>query len=131
MLLKFLGLILDSIRMIVSLTQKKTQKVLKLCKKVIKKKSLTIRALAGLIGNIVATLPAAQYGRLHYRKLEMFKTQSLKDNCGNWDALCSPTREEKCEIQWWIDNIESVFNPIIIPPIPVELKVLRIVGIHK
>ncbi len=110
--IEFLGLILDSIRMIVMLTAKKTEKVKNLCLKFISKTRVTIRDLAKLIGNIVATLPAAQFGKMHYRNLEVCKILALKQNAGNYDAKCTLGRPQHEEIQWWIDNIEDIYNPI-------------------
>ncbi len=122
-IIEFLGLLLDSIRMIVMLTQRKTVKVRDLCLSMVNQKFMSIRDLSKLIGNIVACLPVAQYGRLHYRHLERFKIKSLKESGGNWDAICSPTKLERSEIQWWIDNIDDIFSPIIILPVDYTIQI--------
>ncbi len=116
-IIEFLGLILDSIRMQVRLTQKKTDKILALLQKYINWKFMTIRELCKIIGNIIAALPAAQYGKMHYRHLERFKIKALKQNQGNFDAYCRLTALEKTEMQWWIDNISDVYNPIQLSPV--------------
>ncbi len=106
--IEFLGLILDSIRMIVMLTQRKTIKVRNLCLSMINQKFMSARDLSKSIGNLIACLPAAQYGQLHYRHLGRFKIKSLKESGGNWDVICSPTKLERSEFQWWIDNIDHM-----------------------
>ena len=115
--IEFLGLILDSIKMMVFLTTKKTNKILQLCIETIARKHLTIRELAKLIGNLVAALPAAQYGQMHYRTLERLEIQALKVSHGNWDAICTLEPKHKLEIQWWIDNVQSLYKPILLPPV--------------
>ncbi len=77
---------------------------------------MSIRDLSKLIGNPIACL-LVLYGQLHYRHLERFKIRSLKESSGNWDAICSHAPLERSKISWWIENIEDIFNPIIIPPV--------------
>ncbi len=120
--IEFLGLILDSIQMLVFLTVKKTEKIKRLCVYMLNTKSPTIRQLSRLIGNFVAALPAAQYGRMHYRHLERFKDNALKQNGWDWDAKCTPTMKEKQEIQWWLENVDNISKPILDPPIQVYLQ---------
>ena len=110
--IEFLGLILDSIMMMIFLTQKKTEKIIRLCEKYITKTRIKIRDLAKLIGNLVAALPAAQYGKMHYRTLEVCKINALKENAFNWDAKCTIGYQEHAEMQWWLDNVSDIRNPI-------------------
>ena len=115
--IEFLGLILDSIKMMVFLTQKKSRKIKKLCKSLIGKTVVSIRDLAGVIGNVVAALPAAQYGQMHYRHMERCKIQALQLNGWDWDGPCTLGKLEKSEMQWWIDNVDDIYKPILQGPI--------------
>ena len=52
------------------------------------------------------------FGPLHYRWLEMDKTQALRDNKGKFD---NPTRISSAactDLNWWIDNIQTAYNPL-------------------
>ena len=59
--------------MTMTLTNEKKQKNLNLCTAVRLAHSLTIRELAKLTGNLVASLEAVPYGRMFYRKVERDK----------------------------------------------------------
>ncbi len=61
--IEFLGFVLDSILMQVSLTPHKTTRVIQMCVQAIERKSITIRELAQLIGKIVSCFPATPRGR--------------------------------------------------------------------
>ena len=52
----FLGVIIDSLHMTITLTNEKKQKILKLCTAARLAHTLTIRELAKLIGNLVASI---------------------------------------------------------------------------
>ena len=84
--LEFLGFILNSISMQVTLTPKKITHIVNECQHVLSKTSLTIRELASLIGSLVATFPGVQFGPLHYRTLEHDKNHALRRASYNFDA---------------------------------------------
>ena len=72
----------------------------------------TIRELAHVIGLLVSSFPGVQFGRLHYRHLELDKVEALKISKGNYDAQARLSQETYTELKWWIDNIMSAFCPI-------------------
>ena len=55
--------------------------------------TITVRDLAQVIGTLVASFPAVEYGRLFYRQLEILKTQTLR-NAFNYDKFYSRKRPE-------------------------------------
>lgn len=59
--LEFLGFILDSKEMSVTLTEHKVQKIVSICSEFLKVYKRKIRELSVLIGNIVASLPAVPH----------------------------------------------------------------------
>ena len=65
----------------------------------------TIRELAKLIGNLVASMEAVPYGRLFYRQLEREKIKSLQQNKGNFEAKIALSDLSKKELTWWENNI--------------------------
>lgn len=84
--LEFLGFILDSKEMSVTLTEHKVQKIVSICSEFLKVYKRKIRELSVLIGNIVASLPAVPHGQLFYRQLENEKISMLKESTGKFDA---------------------------------------------
>ena len=101
----FLGVIIDSLHMTITLTNEKKQKILKLCTAARLAHTLTIRELAKLIGNLVASMEAVPYGRLFYRQLEREKIKSLQQNKGNFEAKITLSDLSKKELTWWENNI--------------------------
>ena len=88
-----------------------------LCESAIKQNSLTIKSLAELIGTIVSSFPAVQYGQLFYRSLELAKCEALRYNKGDYGATMTLNNECRHDLQWWIDNFESTYK-LICQPFP-------------
>ena len=118
----FLGFIIDSETMTVTLTLEKKEKLVILINKVLSKEMVKIRDVASLVGKFVSSAPASLYGPLHYRTVERDKNQALKRARGNYEANMSISDEAKHEICWWKDNIESMSAPIQWPPITQEVS---------
>ena len=68
--LEFLGFSLNSILMIVTLKDKKADKILQLCQKFSNPgRQFTIREVASFIGTLVSSFPRVEFGPLHYRHI--------------------------------------------------------------
>lgn len=98
--LEHLGFIIDSVKMNVSLSVEKRNNILTLIKSVMGVPHMKIRSLAQLIGTLVASFPAVEYGKLFYRELESLKIQALQIH-HDFESLVS--LNEKCflELEWW------------------------------
>ena len=105
----FLGFIIDTVNMTVSLTLVKKEKIKKMALGLIHGNNITIRMISSFIGNVTASFEAVPYGRLHYRYLEHCKTKALEANKYNFEAKCQLTEEAFSEINWWVDNIMDSF----------------------
>lgn len=74
----FLGLILDTVSITVTLTQKKKDKLNSLCLTALNGEVFPIRFIAQVIGKIVFSLPGVELGgKLHYSNLVRDKIQAL------------------------------------------------------
>ena len=113
----FLGFVLNSIKMTISVTLAKKEKIRQLCLEVISKPNISIRKLACIIGNLVAALPAVPYGKLFYRELEIAKILALKKHGGDFDKNILLTGPTIKELAWWSMNIMDSFKYISSPPI--------------
>ena len=78
----FLGFILNSRDMIISLTPEKATKLKRLCLAAIDKQKISIRTLAQLVGQMVATFPGVERGKVYYRRLDNEKSTQLKRSKG-------------------------------------------------
>ena len=108
-ILVFLGLVLNSIHMTVSLTSEKLKTVvthLLSCTRV------SIREVAQVVGLIISSFPEVMYGPLHFCITEHEKSEALRQNAGNFDAFMSLTPFAREELQWWVDCIETAVNKI-------------------
>ena len=119
--IEFLGFILDSVTMTISLTDKKKSKICDMAKKLAQKPVTTIRDLASLIGNVVAADPAVPLGPLRYKYLEIERNRLLSEHYGDYEATVSITKEARNKLQWWADHIHSLTKPIHLPDPDVEI----------
>ena len=104
--IEFLGFIIDTVNMTITLTPRKKEKIKKLGYGLLHNK-VTVRMVSSFIGNLTAAFDAVPFGKLHYRHLEMSKTISLKMQGYNFDAPCYLSNKAIEEIRWWLDNIAS------------------------
>ena len=98
----FLGFILNSVQMTITVTLGKKEKILNLCHEILKEDVVTIRFLSKLIGNLVAAFPAVTLDPFYYRALEMDKAKALRLSNGNYDASVRLSNKAKKELSWWI-----------------------------
>ena len=112
-MLEFLGFWIDSVNMIVILTERKALTIREMCIAMLSYKKPTIRTVAQLVGKLVASFPAVMYGKLFYRILDNEKSLALKENFGNFDAKMRISDLAKQDLKWWIDNILFTNCPIV------------------
>ena len=117
----FLGFVIDSVTMTISLTEKRRNALHSLLLNILRLKSPTIRYVAKVIGHIISALPASKFGSLYYRDLENDKVVALQSNQGNFDAKMHISEAGIAEIKWWLSEINSLQNWILPPPITDEL----------
>ena len=87
--IKFLGFILNSITMTISLPELRQVRIICLCKKLREVTILKIRKMASTIGTLVSALPAVSHSGLHYRALEHAKNAALQSQNGNFNKKMS------------------------------------------
>ena len=110
--MEFLGFLLNSINMTIRLPPVKAERVRLACQSLLDKSKMTIREVAQVIGLMVSSFPAVQFGELYYRALERNKILALQESRGNYDAPMYLSNESRSEIAWWVNNVDSSFKPI-------------------
>ena len=120
--LTFLGFILDSHFMRISLTAGKADSLKAAAQALLLRKSPTIREVAEVIGKMVASFLGVQLGPLYYRQLENDKIKALRENYGNFDRPMVISGTARADLKWWINNIQTSYKPIRVAPPVMELK---------
>jgi hypothetical protein len=92
-----LGFILNSIRMTITLKDKKVLKVLHTSNSVLNASVLCIRDVAQLIGLLVSSFPALFQGKMHYRFIERDKISALRVN-NDFDDIISVSHLTRSDI---------------------------------
>ena len=105
--LKFLGFMLDSEEMTVTLTQEKREKIGRAAQAILDKDNPSIREVAGLIGLMVAYSAGVEYGPSHYKQLELDKNRALVENKGNFDRPMKVSPQGVEDIKWWMNTVGS------------------------
>lgn len=83
-----------------------------LCRSFKGKNKFRVRELSKLIGNLVATFPGVEFGKLHNRGLECYKMLLLKEYKGNFDQVVSLNTKLFKDLDWWIDNLPNAERKI-------------------
>ena len=113
--IEFLGFLLNSVFMTIRLPPTKAAHVCTTCQNLLLKTDMTIRETAQVIGLIVSSLPAVQFGELYYKNLEKNKVLALQANKGNCDVPLYLSKDAKADLSWWINNVDSSFKKIVQP----------------
>ena len=120
--LTFVGFILDSQFMRISLTTEKADSLKAAAQALLLRKLPTIREVAEVIGKMVASFPGVQLGPLYYRQLENDKFQALREKYGNFDRPMVISGTARADLKRWINNIHTSYKPIYVAPPVMELK---------
>ena len=110
--LVFLGFVINSVSMKVSLTAERKGKIKEACANLLNNEPHTIRIVAKVIGLMTASFPGVKFGRLHFRDLERCKSEAVKGNKGCYDSFMYLNEAAKQDVQWWLKNIDSADNDI-------------------
>ncbi len=110
--IEFLGFIVDSVKMIITLSAEKTSQLLQLCQHTIEHPHMLCRELARIIGKIVAAFLASPRGRAHYRHLERLKQTTLAYHNDNFDAPVTLNFRCVKMLRWWIHTLPTTSAPI-------------------
>ena len=86
--------------MTVTLTPERKGKIFQTAFGLCKKDSSTVRELAQFIGMVVAGVQGVKFGPLWYRAMGKDKTDTLKQNNGDFDSVVRFSDEAKMEMMW-------------------------------
>ena len=118
----FLGFILNSKNMTVSLTREKVVNIQTQCSKLIKTKTPAIRFVSEVLGYLVSSFPGVKFGMLYYRSIEVDKNKALTYNKGDYNAPMVLSKQAIKDLQWWITSGVYSPNPVSYDPPHIILK---------
>ena len=106
--IEFLSFILNSVSMMIQLTEPKRKRILRLIKNIMKSKlkKISIRQLAKIIGNLISTFPACDDGQLHYQDLKREKIRSLRVH-GSLSHHIKLSEICIAQLRWWVGHLHS------------------------
>jgi len=88
--LTFLGFVLNSVTMIVQLTESLKKKLKNARLNLVNEETCTVQNVTELIGLIVSSFPWVEHGPLHYRSLGRDKSNALRGNKGKFWIFYDP-----------------------------------------
>ena len=110
---EYLGFIIDTRTLSVSIPHKKArdiQRDIRRCLKRNEKGVLLLRHLASTLGKVIALLPACPEGRLHSRALYDLQTDTVHALGWFAHAKIHLRTQAKSELQWWIEYLSRQRN---------------------
>ena len=108
----YLGFVLNSKTMTIKITRARAVKIKERCFRILKTKYLTVHKLSQAIGLMVASFQGVKYGKLHYRNCDNQKSEVLREGKGNFQTSMTLAPNSKCDLEWWVQNIEQADNSI-------------------
>ena len=116
--IEYLGFVIDSGRLTLSLPPEKVTKIQEECRQVLQQRSVRVRQLSHLIGMLTATILAVLPAPLHYRHLQMQKSKALLAGHQNYNAQVVLDLECKSELKWWFRHLQDWNGKSLISPAP-------------
>lgn len=105
--LEFLGFVLDSVNMTITLPENKVLNVLALCEDALQAVRMTIRQMLHIVGTLNAYSVAVEYGANHFKHLEVDQIRALKLSSGDFDSYMGISSKAKQDLEWWRSNVVS------------------------
>ena len=115
--IEFLGFVIDSRHMELSLPLEKISKLRKECRHMLNRSRVTGRSLAHLIGLMTSCLPAIRVAPLHYRSLQRLRTRTLHHHHMDYDYQTPLSTEAISDLSWWVTELDAKVSRPILPPV--------------
>ena len=103
--MEYLGLIVDSRSLSLSLRPEKVAEIIELCRNALKHVSISLREVAKILGNLAWAIKAIPFAQAHYRELQLQFIESKKQFENSLNSSIYLNSASKRDLTWWIDNI--------------------------
>ena len=115
--MEFLGLIIDSQNLSLSLTEQKLQKVKNCCVEMYKATKVSILELTKLLGLLCSTVQAVLPAQLQLRYLQQLQIRTLQQERCYYQQI-TLNQKSKQELTWWIQNLSLCNGRCLVQPPP-------------
>ena len=117
--IEFLGFVVDTVQMTLSLPPEKIAKLQKECRHASNQGRQTARQLAHLIGMMTSCIPAVLPAPLHYRALQRLRLEALGPSRVDYDHAIPLSAQALQDLEWWITQLPLNASQPILPVPPV------------
>lgn len=104
---EFLGLIVNSTSLSLSLLPRKTQQIIEICRKARVSNAVSLREVSKILGNLSWAIQAIPFAQGHYRCIQRQFLRESAQADGDLSALISLDRESNFDLDWWVSNVET------------------------
>ena len=103
--IEYLGVVIDSIRMTLSLTEEKVEGILQECKIIFSMKEITVLQSTQLVGLLSLAIQAVLPTQIQFRYLQLQQVLAVKGGMSyKKKIILNDQALEK--LQWWIQNLK-------------------------
>ena len=103
--IEYLGVVIDSIRMTLSLTEEKVEGILQECKIIFSMKEITVLQSTQLVGLLSSAIQAVLPTQIQFRYLQLQQVLAVKGGMSyKKKIILNDQALEK--LQWWIQNLK-------------------------
>jgi hypothetical protein len=104
---EFLGLLVNSKELSVSLLPKKIEQIIEICRKARSTIDISLREVTKILGNLAWAIQAIPFAQGHYRNIQwLYITQSARAR-GNLSTKIQLDEESRAELHWWSNNVRE------------------------
>ena len=103
--IEFLGLIVDSRNLSLSLRPEKVDEIIRLCQNLLSKSSAPLREIAKVLGLFAWAIKAVPFAQSHYRDLQRLYIDVCVRFENNLNSLVLLDNGSKINLSWWVANL--------------------------
>ena len=104
---EFLGLLINSKELSLSLLPKKVDQIIEICHKARSSAVVSLREVAKILGNLAWAIQAIPFAQGHYRALQrLFIAESARAD-GDLSSKIRLNEESRAELEWWSSNVRG------------------------
>ncbi len=105
--MEYLGLVIDSKSLSLSLRLEKVAEIISLCSNALKRDSVSLREIAKILGNLAWAFKAIPFAQSHYRNLQSQYIEGGKHAKDSLNSAIILDVKSRQDLSWWIANVKE------------------------
>lgn len=106
--IEYLGLLINSEELSLSLLPKKINEIVLLCERALKAESVSLRDIAGFLGNFAWTVQAIPFAQAQFRVIQWLYMEHANRLGKDLESKIILSVEARQDLSWWIENLARV-----------------------